>query len=96
MILSTPRQQFGRLSQNPGQQHQEQAWFQVGHISWTQLYFVTKIIALQLVTLSVFLSHVLSKTKMGRFCMNRGHFLGSLTNYLANIIVNFTSLGKII
>jgi hypothetical protein len=32
---------------------------------------------------------------MGQFSMDRGHFLGSLTNYLANIIIIFTSLGNV-
>ena len=61
----SPENDFGGLVKLKRQRNQEQAWFQVGHISWTRLYSVTKIIALQLVTLLVFLSHVLSKTKWG-------------------------------
>jgi hypothetical protein len=30
------------LSQNQGQNNQERAWFQVGHIVWARLYFVTR------------------------------------------------------
>ncbi len=61
---------FGGLVKIKGNKWRLTLGFKSATIQWAWLYFVTKNVALQLVTLLVFLSHVLSKTKWGSFLWN--------------------------